>query len=166
VETDDDSMTQNIALADAIAFTWQEADLLDHRDYASWLDLWADDGMYVVPIEKGDDNFASRLNYAYDDAKMRKMRVARLKSSHSMAALTAAATIRTVSRFIETGQRENEIDFRAAQILAEYKRENTRTVAANVDFTVRSTPAGLKLVKKVIWLANGEDAVSGIGYLL
>ncbi|MFC3051992.1 aromatic-ring-hydroxylating dioxygenase subunit beta [Kordiimonas pumila] len=159
-------MTQKITLEEAAALLWQEADLLDHREYDAWLNLWSDDGIYVVPIEKGVEDFANRLNYAYDDGEMRRMRVARLKSSYSMSAIAAADTIRTVSRFVVTGERSNEIDIRAAQILVEYRRDKTRPIAANVDVTVRRTENGLKLVKKVIWLAHSEEAVSGVGYLL
>lgn len=95
-------MTQDIAFDEAIAFVWREADLLDRGDYDEWLDLWADDGLYIIPIEKDVDDYATVLNYIYDDAKMRRMRVARLTSSQSMSAATAAETVRTVSRFVET----------------------------------------------------------------
>ncbi len=38
-------------MARAIAFVWQEAEILDKKDYAAWSALWADDGHYVVPID-------------------------------------------------------------------------------------------------------------------
>lgn len=159
-------MTQTLSLSDAVALLWREADMLDRQDYDDWLDLWTGDGLYVVPIEQGDDDFANRLNYAYDDADMRRMRVARLKSSHSISALTAARTVRTVSRFVVKAERDGELDIRAAQLLVEHKRDARRTLAANLDVTVRATESGLKLAKKVIWLVNSEDAVHGMGYLL
>lgn len=158
-------MSGTTPLQDAINAVWHEAYLLDERDYENWLDLWTDDGLYIVPIDKGREDFADRLNYAYDDAKMRKMRVARLRSSHSMSALTAASTVRTVSRFTVMDERPSEIDVRAAQIVAEFRRDKSATVAANVDFTLRRVDGELKLAKKVIWLVNSEDAMNAMGYL-
>jgi len=158
-------MNTTIPLQDAMNAIWTEAYFLDERNYDDWLDLWTDDGLYVVPIEKGSEDFADRLNYAYDDAKMRKMRVARLKSSHSMSALTVASTVRTVSRFIVTQERADEIDVCAAQLVAEFRRDKSATIAANVDYTLRRVDGKLKLAKKVVWLVNSEDAVSAVGYL-
>ena len=106
------------------------------------------------------------LNYAYDDADMRRMRVARLKSRFSMSALTAARTVRTVSRFIVTGSGPDGMTLRAAQHLVEYRRDATRTVAADVDYRLRREDGKLRIARKVVKLVNSEDAVSGIGYLL
>lgn len=159
-------MSQQITLQAASELLWQEADLLDRRAYDEWLDLWTDDGLYIVPIERDVEDYADVLNYAYDDAKMRRMRVIRLKSSHSMSALTASNTIRTVSRFVPLESADNEIRIRAAQHLVDYRRDSLRTTAADIEATIRRTDEGLKLVRKVVHLINCEDAVSGMGYLL
>jgi 3-phenylpropionate/cinnamic acid dioxygenase small subunit len=87
-------------MARAIAFIWKEAELLDRKDYATWQTLWTDDGYYVVPIDQETTDFAATLNYAYDNAHMRKIRIERLTSGHAMSAVDAAATVRTVSRFV------------------------------------------------------------------
>ncbi len=159
-------MSTSIQLSEATALIWQEAELLDRQDYDEWLKVWSDDGLYIIPIEKDCDDFANSLNYIYDDQSMRDMRVRRLKSSFSMSALTAASTVRTVSRFTVSNQSDNAIEVRAAQILIEHKRDNSRTVAANVDYRLVRGPNGLQIAQKVVWLANSEDSVNGIGYLL
>ncbi len=159
-------MSGVITLDEAAQFLWHEAYLLDRRDYASWLDLWSDDGLYIVPIDAEEGDYADRLNYIYDDAKMRRMRVARLESSHSMSALTAATTVRSTSRFIVEDQRGDECDISAAQVLVEYRRDKSQCLGADVDVTLRRTSGGLKLVKKVVRLVNREDAVNAAGYLL
>ena len=155
-----------ISLQTASEFLWAEADILDRRAYDDWLNLWANDGLYIVPIERDVEDYADVLNYAYDDAKMRDMRVRRLKSSFSMSALTASNTVRTVSRFVVISQSDQEIQLRAAQHLADYRRDNLRMLAADLDVTLRQTDDGIKIVRKVVTLVNCEDAINGIGYLL
>lgn len=159
-------MSTVLTLENAVNLIWREADMLDRRDYDAWLDLWHDDGLYIVPIDQSADDYADVLNYAYDDAEMRRKRVVRLKSAFSMSALTAAETVRTVSRFVTVEADSEAMTLRAAQQLVAYRRDQSRTIAANLDVKIVSTPGGLKLARKVVRLVNSEDAVSSMGYLL
>jgi 3-phenylpropionate/cinnamic acid dioxygenase small subunit len=159
-------MNGGITMQEASEFLWHEAHLLDRRDYAAWLDLWSDDGLYIVPIDASDGDYANRLNYIYDNAAMRRMRVARLESSFSMSALTAAKTVRTTSRFVANESRDGELDLTAAQVLVEYRRDRTQTLGADLDVTLRRSSNGLCVAKKVVRLVNSEDAVNAVGYLL
>lgn len=159
-------MSDALNLSAVSEFMWREADLLDRRQYEEWLDLWTDDGLYIVPIQREAEDYADVLNYAYDDAKMRKMRVVRLMSRFSMSAASASITIRTTSRFVLESQTGAVITVRAAQHLADYRRDRMALVAADIEATIRQTPDGLKYEKKIVRLANSEDAVSGFAYLL
>ena len=51
----------NALLADVTRFLWAEADLLDARAYDDWLELWTEDGLYILPIGEGED-YANQLN--------------------------------------------------------------------------------------------------------
>ena len=83
----------NIALLNQLtAFVWAEADLLDHAEYAAWLDLWSPTGTYIVPIDPESTDFDNTLNYAHDDATMRSLRVARLTSGESVSTQPMART--------------------------------------------------------------------------
>lgn len=156
-----------ITLEEAIAFVSLEADCLDHREYQAWLSLWAEDGKYVIPIDPDTSDYANALNYAYDDAAMRRMRVARLTSGESMSAREAAGTLRSVSRFRELeGIAAGEFRLRCAQHLIEFRRGTHRTYAENVTFVLRRTDDGLKIVEKVVRLINSTDALAGTSFLL
>lgn len=150
----------------AIGFIWQEAELLDRKDYAAWGRLWAEDGFYIVPIDPDTTDYASQLNYAYDDARMRQLRIQRFTSGFSMSAADSAVTVRTVSRFTAGQSEGNEIEVHSAQILAAYKRGATTLFAGNLTHRIRMTAEGPKLVQKVIRLVNSQDALNALGYLL
>ncbi|MEP3050978.1 MAG: aromatic-ring-hydroxylating dioxygenase subunit beta [Erythrobacter sp.] len=148
-------------------FIWQEADLLDHKRYREWLDLWDVDGKYVVPIDPDATDFEDCLNYAYDNAAMRDMRVRRLTSGQSMSAAHAAQTLRTISRFVRLeDDRNGHICVRAAQNLVEYKFGKHRIYAANVTWRLKTDGDGFKIYEKVARLLNSEDALSGMTILL
>lgn len=157
---------QDTPFGRAIAFVWHEAELLDSKNYTDWGQLWAEDGHYVVPIDPDTTDFASTLNYAYDDARMRQLRIERFTSGFSMSAADSAITVRTVSRFTLVETMGDEIEVRSAQLLAAYKRGATTLFAANLTHRIRLTDNGPKLVLKVVRLVNSQDALNALGFLL
>ncbi len=154
-------------LAQAITFIWKEAELLDRKDYLTWSNLWTDDGTYVIPIDPDATDFAAQLNYAYDNAKMRKLRIERLTSGFAMSAVDASSTVRTVSRFTLASATDTTIEVNSAQVIIGYKRQTHTIFAANLTHRLRVTPnQSLKLEQKIIRLINSEDSLNAIGFLL
>ena len=155
-----------IGLQAAIEFIWREADALDQRDYEQWLRMWSATGMYVIPIERDVIDHANALNIAYDDGPMREARVKRLRSGLAMSAVSAARTVRSVSRFVTLIEHAGTIEVRCAQIIVEQKREHSRVIAADVTYRIVHGEHGLALDLKVVQLIDSEEAQRGIGYLL
>lgn len=155
------------ALTEAVTFIWREADLLDRAAYEEWLGLWAPDGRYVVPIDPTTTDFEATLNYAYDDAAMREMRVRRLVGGQSTSAVHAARTVRTVSRFVTVRDEADMREMRCSQLLVAYKREETKLLAADLTYhLVRHGANRFAIQQKVVRLVNAADSLSCFGYLL
>lgn len=155
-----------ITLEEATRFIWAEADLLDRLDYKPWLALWTATGRYTIPTERDVVDFDAALNVVHDDATMRGLRVKRLMSGFAMSSAPPARTVRTVSRFVVTGEGEGSLTLRAAMLLAEYKYERTRVLAADVDYHLVRVEGAIRLDRKVVRLINCDDFLHGIGYLL
>ncbi|WP_206243611.1 aromatic-ring-hydroxylating dioxygenase subunit beta [Novosphingobium terrae] len=155
-----------ISLDDATRFIWAEADILDRLDYRAWLPLWTKDGRYTIPIEHDAVDYDNQLNVAHDDEEMRQARVKRLLSGFSMSAAPPARTVRTISRFVVTAAADDLIELRSAMVLVEYKYERTRVLAGDVEFRLKRDEGVIKLDRKVVRLANCDDYLHGIGYLL
>lgn len=154
------------SLEEAIAFIWSEADILDRLDYRAWLPLWTEDGRYIIPTEQGVEDHDDRLNIVNDDAAMRQARVKRLLSGFSMSSAPPARTVRTVSRFVLLDRDGAVLTLRAAMMLAEYKYERMRLLAADVTYRLLATDDGLRIDRKLVTLVNCDDYQHGIGYLL
>ncbi|BAO88737.1 aromatic-ring-hydroxylating dioxygenase subunit beta [Caballeronia cordobensis] len=152
--------------ARAIEFIWREAELLDRRDYAAWLDLWEPSGFYVVPIDPETTDYAATLNYAYDDHDMREKRVQRMMSGYSASASDAARTVRTVSRFTLSSDSADRVEVKSAQVIVAYKRGVATIFAADLTHKISMTSGEPKLVEKVIRLIDSTEALSAIGFLL
>lgn len=152
----------------AIELAWREAALLDAKDYRAWQDLYADDAVYVIPIDREAEDFEQRLNMVFDDKRMRALRVDRMTQGYAIAVVDAAATVRTVSRFVPIHVGETAVALRAAQVLVAYKRGEHQLWAADVDYTIRlgTSPDKDRFVRKVIRLVDADAAVPAAGFLL
>jgi 3-phenylpropionate/cinnamic acid dioxygenase small subunit len=150
----------------AIQLIWHEADLLDHKQYEQWQDLYTQDGLYVIPIDAGTEDYANTLNMVYDDARMRQMRVTRMTEGYAIAAVDAARTIRTVSRFVAENVTDEEVTLRSAQVVVAYKRGRHDLWAGEVTHRIRLAADGDRIVLKVVRLVDSEDAVPASGFLL
>lgn len=153
-------------LAQAIEFIWREAELLDRKNYAEWAQLWSEDGVYVVPIDPDSTDFAASLNYAYDDARMRDLRIERLTAGYSPSAVDAARTVRSVSRFRLVEAAGNRVEVNSAQLLFAFKRGVHTPVAADLTHRIRFENGVARLEQKVVRLINSTDSLSALGYLL
>jgi 3-phenylpropionate/cinnamic acid dioxygenase small subunit len=161
--------TMDSRVARAIDLIWREAELLDRKEYVTWNGLFTDDGFYVIPIDPDTEDFAGSLNMVYDDARMRRLRVDRMTEGYAIAAVDAARTVRTVSRFVPESVSDNEVVLRSAQILIAYKRGDHDIWAADIVHRIRLSAGGPeddRIVLKVIRLVDSEEAVPAAGFLL
>ena len=154
-------------LNEVTAFIWAEADMLDHSEYQEWLNLWSEQGKYIIPIDPTLTDYENNLIYAYDDHHMRKLRVQRLENGEAISTAPKANTVRSVSRVRVIQDQDNEIVLRCAQNLREFRKENLKHYTADVTYhLVRQTEGGLKISRKVINLVNSTDTLAGISYIL
>ena len=154
-------------LNEVTAFIWAEGDMLDHSEYQEWLNLWSEQGKYIIPIDPTLTDYENNLNYAYDDHHMRKLRVQRLENGEAISTAPKANTVRSVSRVRVIQDQDNEIVLRCAQNLREFRKENLKHYTADVTYhLVRQTEGGLKISRKVINLVNSTDTLAGISYIL
>jgi 3-phenylpropionate/cinnamic acid dioxygenase small subunit len=156
------------AVIRAIELVWREAALLDSKDYLAWQNLYADDAVYVVPVERDATEFEDVLNMVYDDKRMRELRVQRMTEGYAIAAVDAATTVRTVSRFAAQAHGDGHVALRAAQVLIAYKRGSYDIWAGDVDYVIRfgDSPEDDQIVRKVVRLIDTAEAVPAAGFLL
>jgi 3-phenylpropionate/cinnamic acid dioxygenase small subunit len=64
---------------DLIAFVLHEARLIDQQRFDEWLDLFAEDGIYWMPLEWGQTDPRLTASLMYEDKLLLRIRVERLK---------------------------------------------------------------------------------------
>ncbi len=68
---------------DLIDFVYEEARLVDDGLYQEWLDLWAPDSHYWVPLEYQQSDPKLVTSLLYEDEFLRKLRVKRLEGART-----------------------------------------------------------------------------------
>lgn len=159
-------MTDLNLLNQVTAFINTEADMLDFEEYNEWLDLWTDNGVYVVPIDPKETDFANTLNYAYDKADMRKLRVTRLVGGEAVSTKTTDKTVRALSRFRILESDNTHVTVRCAMYLSECRHGKLKTYPADVTYSLLKADNDFRIDQKVIRLQNSDAYLSSIGYIL
>ena len=153
-------------LAAAEAFISLEADMLDHAEYDDWLDLWTDDGLYIVPIDADATDFANTLNYAHDDSTMRRQRVTRLRSGEAVSTTPPPRVLRSVSRLRLLGEQADLVSVRCAQMLDEFNKGRQVHYAADVSYELKRSADSFRIRRKIVRLVNSEATLQTIAYIL
>lgn len=68
---------------DLIDFVIRETRLIDQHRFEEWLDLFADDGIYWMPLEWGQTDPRLTASLMYEDKLLLKIRVERLKGNRT-----------------------------------------------------------------------------------
>ncbi|MBB4953886.1 3-phenylpropionate/cinnamic acid dioxygenase small subunit [Agrobacterium vitis] len=146
------------------AFLWEEADLLDRKQYDAWLGLWLSEGMYTLPIGDTED-FDNALNLCHDNDKMRRDRIQRFQQGFSISSAPPAQTVRTVSRFVITQVDGDEVTVTSAEHLFEDKFGRQRVWAANMTHRLVLVEDGIRIRTKVVRLLNSDGMLNSFSYL-
>lgn len=153
-------------LQKASAFIWLESDMLDHTEYQDWLKLWAEDGLYVIPIDPKETDFENTLNYAYDDHAMRQKRVERIIGGESISTTPLARTVRSVSRLRLLAEDGDSVTVRCAQDLHEFRKDRFRQHTADITYTLQRDGNGFRISRKLIQMINSTDTLTAVGFIL
>ena len=153
-------------LQEVTAFIWQEGDMLDHGEYEAWLDLWTEQGKYIIPIDPAAEDFENTLNYAYDNHHMRELRVKRLRGGESISTSPLARTVRSLSRFRVLSEVETRITVRCAQNLREFRKDVLKHFTADVVYDLKRSGDSFKIDRKLIRMINSDDTLTSVGYII
>ena len=68
---------------DLVNFVIREARMLDEQEYDTWLDLFAEDGIYWMPLEVGQTEEKLTTSLMYEDLLLLRTRVQRLSGKRT-----------------------------------------------------------------------------------
>lgn len=148
-------------------FLAHEAWLLDHFHFDKWLDLYADDAVYWVPLELGQADPLGTHSLMYDDKRLMQIRVRQQTHPRAHARVPLSRTVHQVGNVMvqQTQEHPAEVEVSSTLVLFEYRKERQRSFAANVVHRLRLSDNTWKISHKRVDLINSESELDGIAFL-
>ncbi|MEE2970473.1 MAG: aromatic-ring-hydroxylating dioxygenase subunit beta [Pseudomonadota bacterium] len=141
-------------------FLFFEARLLDGREFQAWAELFADDGIYWVPMREGQEDPLTEHSIFYDDKDLLDVRVRRLLHPDTLAQIPASRTRHVVGNVVLDETDGDEIHARSNLVMFEYRRDEQRVFGAEVQHRLHRVEDGFEIVLRRVDLVNCE-AVHG-----
>ncbi len=141
-------------------FLFFEARLLDGREFQAWAELFADDGIYWVPMCEGQEDPLTEHSIFYDDKDLLDVRVRRLLHPDTLAQIPVSRTRHVVGNVVLDETDGDEIHARSNLVMFEYRRDEQRVFGAEVQHRLRRVEDGFEIVLKRVDLVDCE-AVHG-----
>jgi benzoate/toluate 1,2-dioxygenase beta subunit len=121
-------------------FLHHEAKLLDDAAFAEWLALFAVDGVYWVPIVRGQTDARGVPSIMFEDTAILAMRVQRLLEARALVLTPMPRTTHMVSNIEVTGTDDALVTAEAAFLVVEQQDGRPRLFAGRASYRLR--PAG------------------------
>ncbi len=152
--------TERITRQEAEDFLYEEARLLDEREFAAWLDLFTEDAIYWIPIVEDSDP-TRQTSILWDDAQLRQIRVHHLAHERNVAQSPPSRTVHSISNVqVWPGTVDSEVRVRCNLELHEVRTGNhsqlglgdTRVLAGKCEYLLRREDRWRIAHKKVVLL--------------
>jgi benzoate/toluate 1,2-dioxygenase subunit beta len=159
-------------------FIYDEAALIDDAEFEAWLDLFAEDGIYCIPIDSRRENPRAGLNLVYDDKSRLRDRVRRLTSgfSHSEDPPSRTSHLLGNMRILDAsvkGSVSPEAELidgcqvvRVQASIARCRANTTDVFYGRITYALRGSPDGLSIRMKRIDLINSDRPLPALTFIL
>jgi len=150
---------------DVAQFLYHEARLLDTGQLEAWLDLFTEDAIYWVPLERDQQEAAETSSIIHDDRTLLELRVKQARHPRAHARLPLARTVHQVGNVMLLGDQNGELTVGSTLQLVEWRHERQRLWGALVEHRLRRAGGGFKIAHKRVDLVNSEGELDGIAIL-
>ena len=147
-------------------FLYYEARLLDTQQYEAWLELFAADATYWVPLEHGQKDPFNTSSIIHDDRTLLELRVKQIRHPRAHARLPLARTVHNVSNVVPLGEGNGELRVGSNLTVVEFRNEKQRLYGALVEHRLRRKGDTFEIAHKRVDLVNSEGELDGIAILL
>lgn len=158
--------------SDAESFLYREAALLDHKRLDAWLDLFSDDALYWIPVNKGDYDPREHVSFVYDNMTLLKERIGRLTGEHCHAQQPPSSTLHTVSNVEVEPIGPGRVCVRSNAVIYEFRNNAQRRFYPLQSFPtfctheLREEQGRWRITSKKVVLLNADGEIFDLSFLL
>ena len=151
-----------------IDFVLDEAQLLDTRQYAAWLDLFTDDARYWMPLEPGQTDPLLHNSLMYEDKLLLRIRIERLAGSRTFSEQPATRChhLLQTPRIESMDEQAGECQLRTAFHYVETRLDRQTLFAGWATHQLVLREGALRIRLKRIDLVNSDAAFGNISLFM
>lgn len=146
-------------------FLYHEARLLDTQQYEAWLELFTDDAIYWLPLERDQKDGVETSSLVHDDRTLLGLRVQQARHPRAHARLPLARTVHQVGNVMVLAEEGGETKVASTLQVIEWRHDRQRVWGAVVEHRLRRAGSGYRIAYKRVDLVNSEGELDGIAIL-
>jgi len=147
-----------------IDFVLREARLIDQGRYEEWLELFADDGVYWMPLAPGQSDARLHASLMHEDKLLLKIRVERLRGPRTFSQQPPSRChhLLQVPTVESRDDAAGVFTTHCAFHYVETRRDEQQLIAGWATHTLVATPEGLRIRLKRVDLVNCDAAFGNL----
>lgn len=146
-------------------FLYHEARLLDTQQLEAWLELFTDDAVYWVPLERDQKDAEETSSIIHDDRTLLALRVHQARHPRAHARQPLARTVHQVGNVMVLEESAQALHVASTLQLAEWRNGRQRLWSALVEHRLVRTDDGYRIARKRVDLINSEAELDGMAIL-
>lgn len=136
------------------------------QKYEEWLELFAEDATYWIPLEQGQRDPYETSSIIHDDRTLLELRVKQIRHPRAHARQPLARTVHQVGNIVQLGDANGELRIGSTLTVIEFRNEKQRVYGALVEHRLRKKDDTFRIAHKRVDLVNSEGELDGIAILL
>jgi 3-phenylpropionate/cinnamic acid dioxygenase small subunit len=150
--------------SDLATFVYHEARLIDEKRFDEWYDLFAADGIYWIPLTRGQPDGRAHTSLFYEDRLLLKLRIERLRNPQSFSQ-ARPSFCQHVLQSPSVERRDvaaNKYLLRTSYVYIETQLDHQRAYGCIAWHHLQQTSGGFSIGLKKIELLNCDAALPSL----
>jgi 3-phenylpropionate/cinnamic acid dioxygenase small subunit len=149
--------TQTASLQQRVEqFLFHQSELLDEKQWSAYIDLFADDGVYWMPVTPEQTEWLDSPSIFAEDRRMMQIRMGRVTHPNAWSQAPQWGTSHLVGNVVIESVSDTEISVRSRFQMMELRRDATRHFAGTYRHTLQRSGDEFKIRLQRVDLLNGQ----------
>jgi 3-phenylpropionate/cinnamic acid dioxygenase small subunit len=137
-------------------YLFHQSELLDEKQWGAYIDLFADDGVYWMPVTPEQTEWLDSPSIFAEDRRMMEIRMGRVTHPNAWSQAPQWGTSHLVGNVVIESVSDTEISARSRFQMMELRRDATRHFAGTYRHTLKRSGDDFKIVLQRVDLLNGQ----------
>ena len=137
-------------------FLFAQSELLDHKHWQAYIDLFAGDGVYWMPVTTGQTEWEGSPSIFAEDKPMMRVRMGRVTHPNAWSQAPMWATNHVIGNVVIEQEGAKEIIVRSRFHMMELRRDNVRHFGGTYRHTLLKSGKGFKIKLQRVDMFNSQ----------